>query len=288
VNARALADADASPPIRALRSAQLGERLFATRTADLIALEDGWLVKLYRGDVAFEAIAAQHRIDALVAATGLPLPRVQAELVHVFDKDRYGIVYERIDGVSMATQMKRHPLQLFRHADALARLHADIHAQRGAAELPSLKQRLAAKLAADSPLAASRRRHLQGMLDGLPDGDALCHGDFHWENVIVGASQPVAIDWSDASRGDPLCDVARSWVLCGFNDQCGRWTVRQVCRLFCRIYVRDYLRRSGRDGRHVAAWQLVNAAARMQEAITPLEKTMLLDHLNTRLASVPT
>ena len=288
MNARAEAIVGTTTPIRALRSARLGERLFATRTADLIALEDGWLLKLYRGDVAFEAIAAQHRIDALVAVTGLPLPRVQPELVHVFDQDRYGIVYERIDGVSMATQMKRHPLQLFRHADALAGLHVDIHARLGVAELPSLKQRLAAKLAADSPLAANRRRHLQIMLDGLPDGDALCHGDFHWENVIVGPSRRVAIDWSDASRGDPLCDVARSWVLCGFNDQCGRWTVRQVCRLFCKVYVRDYLRRSGRDGRHVAAWQLVNAAARMQEAITPLERRMLLDYLNARLASVPT
>ena len=46
-----------------------------------------------------------------------------------------------------------------------------------------------------------------------PDGDRLCHGDFHPMNILGDVSQPVIIDWPDARRGDPAADVCRSYLL---------------------------------------------------------------------------
>jgi aminoglycoside phosphotransferase (APT) family kinase protein len=40
----------------------------------------------------------------------------------------------------------------------------------------------------------------------------LCHGDLHPSNVILGSDGPMIVDWFDASRGDPIADVARSSV----------------------------------------------------------------------------
>ncbi len=254
--------------------------------ADIHILEDGWLLKLYRKDTLFEQIAIQHRIDIYVATLGLPVPSVRPELAHVLDWDRFGIVYERIPGVSMAVDMGDRPWQLFHHAATLARHHAQIHTQFGAAELPSLKQRLAAKIADDSILAAEHRNELQVILERLPDGETLCHGDYHWENLVVGPARLAVVDWSDTSYGNPICDAARSWVLCGFNYRCGDWMTRRFCRLFANLYLRHYLRHTGLDGRDVAAWQLVNAAARMQESITPLEKSLLSRFITARLRIV--
>jgi len=41
----------------------------------------------------------------------------------------------------------------------------------------------------------------------------LLHGDFHPNNILYPASGPVVIDWSFASSGDPLLDVARTLAL---------------------------------------------------------------------------
>src|SRR5262249_32610054 len=51
------------------------------------------------------------------------------------------------------------------------------------------------------------------MLEALPDGDRLCHGDFHPANVLVGRNGPAVIDWTGATRGDPAADLARTRLL---------------------------------------------------------------------------
>ena len=41
-------------------------------------------------------------------------------------------------------------------------------------------------------------------LDGLPDGNALCHGKFNLENVLISAHGPIAIDWGRATTRKSL------------------------------------------------------------------------------------
>src|SRR3546814_7594415 len=72
---------------------------------------------------------------------------------------------------------------------------------------------------------ASRRRHTRcalvtgvqtcalPILDALPDGDRLCHGDYHPGNVIETAGGPVVIDWPAVTRGHPDADYARTLLL---------------------------------------------------------------------------
>ncbi|MFC2013409.1 phosphotransferase family protein [Chloroflexota bacterium] len=48
-------------------------------------------------------------------------------------------------------------------------------------------------------------------LEQLPDGSAVCHGDFHPRNIIISSRGPVIIDWANATQGNPLADVA--WIL---------------------------------------------------------------------------
>jgi hypothetical protein len=37
--------------------------------------------------------------------------------------------------------------------------------------------------------------------------------DLHPLNVILSSKGPLVLDWTDAVRGDPLVDVAATWVL---------------------------------------------------------------------------
>ena len=50
-------------------------------------------------------------------------------------------------------------------------------------------------------------------LKPVDDGDRLVHGDLHPMNVMLTASGPVVIDWTNAVRADALTDVALTIVL---------------------------------------------------------------------------
>jgi aminoglycoside phosphotransferase (APT) family kinase protein len=94
----------------------------------------------------------------------------------------------------------------------LARLHARIHGQP-ARQLGSLKSKLATNIAGTGLLDEPLKQILLGRLADMPDGDRLCHGDFHPVNVLGRNSRPMVIDWPDACCGDPAVDVCRSYLL---------------------------------------------------------------------------
>jgi len=52
-----------------------------------------------------------------------------------------------------------------------------------------------------------------GIVREMPNGDHLCHGDFHPRDVLGEASQPIVIDWPNACCGDPAANVRRSYLI---------------------------------------------------------------------------
>jgi len=131
---------------------------------------------------------------------------------------------------------------------------------------------------ADEGSAELKEQALEA-LERLPDGDALCHGDFHPDNILMSPRGPVIIDWPDATSGHPLADVARSSLLMRVGGlppgTARRWLVESMRALFHAVYVRRYfgLRPGARE--QLAAWQLPVAAARLSEDI-PEERERVL------------
>jgi aminoglycoside phosphotransferase (APT) family kinase protein len=79
----------------------------------------------------------------------------------------------------------------------------------------------------------------------MPDaGDRLVHLDLHPMNVLMSARGPVVIDWGNAARGDPLTDVANTYVLL----TCPQMPAPRVVQLLAkpvrvaiaRVFVRRY------------------------------------------------
>jgi aminoglycoside phosphotransferase (APT) family kinase protein len=156
-------------------------------------------------------------------------------------------------------------------ARALAELHASVHARR-APQLPSQHEELARRIDRAQGLTAAQKRHAQSRLDALPHGDALCHGDFHLDNIVLTAGGPVVIDWIDATRGDPLCDVARTVILIRHahfhtTDAPRQEAVRAAAGRFAQIYLTHYADTTGADVEEAELWIQTNAAARMSEGI---------------------
>jgi Ser/Thr protein kinase RdoA (MazF antagonist) len=105
-------------------------------------------------------------------------------------------------------------------------------------------------------------------LGNMPDGDRLCHGDFHVENVLVDGDDYFIIDWVDAAIGSPAADVARTSIILlgaasGLPKALG-WLVERLHT----VYLREYARLRPFDQEEYQRWLPIIAAARLSEGLT--------------------
>jgi hypothetical protein len=90
---------------------------------------------------------------------------------------RWGIVFDRVKERSFAERMREDPSLIPECLLVLARLHARLRGQP-ARQLGSLKSRQATSIAGTGLLDEPLKQSLLGRVEGMPDGDRLCHGDF--------------------------------------------------------------------------------------------------------------
>ena len=247
-----------------------GDPIALGRTAEIHAWGDGQVLKLFYAWFEPESIEFEQRMGRAVHASGLPVPAV-GEIVRV--DGRAGLIYERVDGVSMWSILPKKPWLLFRFARQTAELHAGMHANATRPEIPAQRRRLEYKLNHAETLPANLKEAALSALACLPDGEAICHGDFHPDNILFTPDRAVVIDWIDASLGNPLADVARtSIILLGAAAaQVPNRLLAAFVRLFHAIYLRHYFRlRPGGEAEY-RRWLPVVAAARLSENIAELE-----------------
>lgn len=187
----------------------MAELLGAGRVAEVFA-DGGDVLKLYaRGFGPDEARAEARNLD-LLRGTSLSVPQAK----DVVDIDgRWGLRMTRMPGRPMAeiALEKGDGLSM---VSLLAELHLRVLACPGAG-LPPLKPRLAVRIARAPRLDDTKRARLVADLEAMPDGDRVCHGDFHPYNIMQDGDRLSIIDWPDATCGAPEADIARSYILLG-------------------------------------------------------------------------
>jgi Ser/Thr protein kinase RdoA (MazF antagonist) len=249
------------------------------RTAEVFDWGEGQVLKLYRDWCPRDWPAHEETLGRALTKAGVAAP---AALETVEVEGRVGIVFERVAGRSLREQITSAPWRTGWAGRRLARLHRHLHLQRvlGAA-LPQLRERIAGTVErARAVLGADADRALS-ILAGLPDGEAVCHFDFHPDNVLGEGDAIRIIDWSNAALGNPAADVARTLVMIRSPyfppdvPRAVRPVVRSLKRWLARAYEAEYLSCSGMMRAEVEAWLVPIAAARIWEEV-PGEREWLL------------
>jgi uncharacterized protein (TIGR02172 family) len=237
------------------------------RTAEIYAWGDDQALKLYRTGWPASWVEHEARIGRVVSTAGLPAPAVGG-LIEV--DGRHGLLFERIVGPSLVGQFATRPWTLGRALREFTRLHLAMHA-REIPDLPSQREQLVRMIAEASPVPDAVRAAALERLERLPEGKALCHGDFHPDNVLMARAGPIVIDWGSASSGHPLADVARTALLLQVGElpssHLHRWMLASARAFVRRAYVRRYLRLGHVSEKELSAWRLPIAVARLGEGI---------------------
>ena len=243
-----------------MSDSRLGLLIGAGRRAEIFAWKDRQVVKLllegYERDAGREMPVIQ-----MASGAGLPVPAVEG-LVEV--KGRRGIVLERIAGPSMVDVIENQPWKIIRLAHILADLHVKVHSTK-TATLPSQREDIGRRVNNDAGMAPDVKDALLGILQKLPDGNSICHSDFHPGNIIMSPRGPVIIDWVDAKRGNPLADVARTWLLVKMAvlpmdiGVIKRWLAGFLRILIWSAYLRKYRRLHQFSPEELEDWKILMA-----------------------------
>jgi aminoglycoside phosphotransferase (APT) family kinase protein len=176
----------------------------AGRASEVFDLGDGRVLR------RFKSGGDPHR-EAIVMRharlQGFPVPEV-------LEIRADGLVLQKVEGPTMWEAATGQPPIVEAQAALLARLHADLH-----------------RIDAPDGLAA------------IGEGARLLHLDLHPLNVILSPSGPVVIDWTNARRGEPMFDVAVTWLIAATSTGLGE-AGRSFAGYFLSHFERGELRRA--------------------------------------------
>ncbi len=256
------------------------------REAEIFAYRDGTVLRLCRNPNAAQQLEWETAAMRAAAAAGVRVPAV-FETASV--DGRPGLVMERIDGVDMLTLVGSKPWLVFSAGATSGRIHAQLHEAVAPEVIPSLKQAMRLRIEHSSLVPHELKAPAFEVLDALPDGDRLCHGDFHPGNIMRAGGEDVLIDWPNVMAGDPTADYVRTDLMLRMGSvppgsplviRYGAYVARGLMR---GAYDRAYRRLRPIDRALAARWLIPVTTNRLADNI-PEEREGLLRELGESAA----
>jgi len=233
----------------------------AGRTAEIFPYGNGKVLKLFFPSIPLDWINKETDIGRYIQDMPLPVPKVYERIKA---KEREGLIYERIDGPSLLSELARKPWTVARTARLLAKLHVQVHQVAAPSNIEPQKEWATGGIPESKKLSPKLRDDVLQLLESLPQGDRLCHGDFHPGNIILTRRGPVIIDWMTTSRGTAAGDVARSSVIMEVAKPPEgtplRWLLERIRSLLQSTYEKTYFKLNPVETKLFFAWRAVMAA----------------------------
>jgi aminoglycoside phosphotransferase (APT) family kinase protein len=258
----------------------LAEVVGRGRRSEILAWGEGRVLKLYCSGWPRSTFEDEVKATAWLHEHGLPVPAVHGTL----ELDgRLGIIMERVSGPTVSDVAKADPERLPELATMMAEIQACLHAVRAPAGAARLRDRLVRKiLSPRCPLTPEKKDGIVQAVGSMPDGDSLCHGDFHGQNIILPPGRPpVVIDWDAPAGGNPLADVGRTVLLIRAMScyaqagHPGGPSFLAAVAGAVDVYLDRYFELRREPRADLEKWVWINAAARLCEGIDEEEAWLI-------------
>lgn len=264
---------------------KLENRIGQGNTAEIFQLENGKIAKLFRSGLDKGIIIREYE-NALAIQEALDFVPIAYEM---FEHDgRYGIVYQKIDGIDMLKLILGRLWKINDFARKLAAYHRSIQ-KPVEGKLMTVKEKLEKDILYTDALTQEEKEWILSYLTRLPEGNVLCHFDFHPGNIMIAKEKIYVLDWMTACKGSSCADIMRTSVLLNYGEVAhAPWLVKKVISVFqqhiYKIYIKEYLRGTGYRMEDILQWKLPIIAARLSEWLTDHERDRLLRMVKAMLA----
>lgn len=184
-----------------------GKIIGVGNTATVYEWEEGKVLKLFYEGYPKEAV--EREFNNAIAVGELDFGKPKAYKLISWE-ERNGITYDKVEGESLQDWVLRNG-DLQQCAVYMSKLHMEILKNKVSA-VPNYRDFLKYHITNSNADSKKREGALQ-ILEKLPQGDTLCHGDFHPGNILISNGDAMVIDFMNVCHGDPLYDIARTVFL---------------------------------------------------------------------------
>ncbi len=266
-----------------------GEVIGKGRAAEVIYWGNNRVLKLFYKKFPSNIIDYQFKVDTLV---GKIFPNCPKPFEKIKENGRIGILYEYIEGITLIEFMKKKIINIGKALRMLAEIHVEMHKYESK-DINSLKNIFKPIIHQTNLLDDDQKKEITNYIEKLPDGNAICHGDLHPDNIIVSKNKLYVIDWANTYSGNPNSDVARTFYLIKYGTSPSdedtlkksfihRFLYKAIKSRLSKIYVKHYLKLTGISLKEIKKWDLAIFATRLRESV-PLEYDNLLKMINNSL-----
>lgn len=237
------------------------------------------IIKVFDKSVLNSDIENEYKKSTIVYELGVSVPYVK-EIVDI--NGEMGIVYEKLIGNTLLTNMKNNAFKIKKSIQILAENHVKL-SQYSTNELPDIKKRIkdSMKYIHDDILDEDKKNLINDYMDRLPDSNGLCHVDFHPDNIIITQNGSKIIDWCGAASGDPCADAAVTVIiltLCNNPPGTGK-VINVLSKLLAayikKVYINQYCQLAQKTVEEINKWILPAAVLRLSYNLPEERKTLV-------------
>jgi tRNA A-37 threonylcarbamoyl transferase component Bud32 len=251
---------------------KIGECIGEGKTGSVFEWGNNEVIKIFqdRNKAIIEAKNAE-----IINSLGVRAP----EFIKIIEiEDKTGLIYERLKGQTMLKLIEPTISSLAHYGRILAGLHLEIHGIKLNIK-PNLKRELINKISYSEHIVDKQKLKIIEIIKKLPEGQSLCHYDFHPDNIIMTANGPVIIDWANALVGQQRADVARTSMILkssALPPKAPKWIqTREYRDELHKTYLYEYTKESEIEIGDIDRWIIPSLAIRIEELMDKEQEEIL-------------
>lgn len=185
------------------------DRVVAVRNKKTVYRDEDKCIKVFNEDYSKADVLNEALNQARVEDIGLHVPKI---LEVAMIEGKWAIISEFIKGETLADMMAKNPGQKNEYLSQFVDIQKEVLSKK-CALLNELRIKMNRKIS-QADIDATTRYELHTRLNGMPQENFVCHGDFNPSNIIIAESgEHYIIDWTHVTQGNPAADAARTYLL---------------------------------------------------------------------------
>ncbi|QAA32506.1 phosphotransferase family protein [Clostridium manihotivorum] len=236
------------------------DKLIGTGAQAKVYLYEDYAIKVFESNYDKISVFYETLIASIIENTALPVPKVY-EVLNI--NNQLAIKMDYLKGESLMQCLQNDAENIQAYIDKMVKIQVSIHSRNIVLPI-TLRDRLKEKIEGNTKLSESKKDKVLKLLKDLPDGNELCHGDFHGYNILLDGDKYSIIDWVDASVGCSDGDACRTYLL-----------YKLYGSELAEVYLNTYCKETGKSKELILAWLPVLAATRLSENIENEEEKLM-------------